>query len=470
MGYFVARVTGHDKDFTKVEGFLRMEFPNYIALAIPLFFILIAVEWVLSYWKRQESYRLNDAVNDLSLGSYSEIIGAFLKTIVFTGYLFIYEYASIFTIQFEWWWAWVLCFLFYDMQYYWAHRMSHTMNFLWATHIPHHQSEDFNLAVALRQGAFQGSFFWVFYLPLALVGFPPAMFIACAQLDTIYQFFIHTRGVGKLGPLEWVMNTPSHHRVHHGQNPKYIDKNHAGVFIIWDRMFGSFQEEEEEPVYGIVTPLRSWNPLWGTVHYWVQLGKTAKAAPHLSDKVKLWFMPPAWQPRGMPERPPRDEVAADTFKKFNPVLPAGLNSYIFVQFVVVLGASVAFLEMESTMSWLVKALFAAYLLFGLACIGGMFEAKRWVLSTELLRVVGTAVLFVALSMTGYGIGGNQHWILSALMVAFAAVSVPWLWRHRAVFRYDFGPLPDEAAYPDNGEHAAPAPVVDEAAVPEVEHP
>lgn len=436
-----------------------MDFPNYIAMAIPLFFLLIAVEWVLSYWTRQENYRLNDAVNDLSLGSYSEIIGAFLKTVVFGGYLFIYHNFRVFDIQFEWWWAWALCFLFYDMQYYWAHRMSHTMNFLWATHIPHHQSEDFNLAVALRQGGFQGMFFWIFYLPLAFVGFPPAMFVACAQLDTIYQFFIHTRMVGKLGPLEWVMNTPSHHRVHHGQNTKYIDKNHAGVFIIWDRMFGTFQEEEEEPVYGIVTPLRSWNPLWGTVHYWIHLGKTARVAPHWSDKAKLWFMPPAWQPRGMPTKPPREEVSAETFRKFNPVLPGGLNTYIFAHFVLVLGASVAFLQYQDTLPLVIKALFAAYLLFALVCIGGLFEAKRWVVSTEILRVVGTAALLATLSMTGAGIGGIHHWILTLSVAVIAGISVPWLLRYRTVFRHDFGPLPDAAAYP----HTAMPPAPDTAA-------
>jgi hypothetical protein len=141
-----------------------------------------------------------------------------------------------------------------------------------------------------------------------------------------------------------------------------------------------------------------------------------------------------------------------------------------VQFIVVLGASVAFLEYEASMPWVTKALFAAYLLLALACIGGMFEAKRWVLSTELLRVIGTAALFVSLSALGYGIGGEMHWALSTFAVAIAAVSAPWLWRYRAVFRYDFGPLPDEAAYPDNGHASAAPPPVEEEPVPEVEHP
>ena len=199
----------------------QLHLPNFILFAIPVFFLLIAVEWILSRFRDQEVYRLSDAINNLSLGSYDQIISAFLKTIVFSGYLYVFRQHALLGVPVRAWWAWVACFLLYDMMYYWAHRMSHERNLLWATHIPHHQSEEYNLAVALRQGAFQGAFFWVFYLPLALIGFPPVMFIAVAQLDTIYQFFIHTRLIGKLGPLEWFMNTPSHHRVHHAQNPKY---------------------------------------------------------------------------------------------------------------------------------------------------------------------------------------------------------------------------------------------------------
>ncbi len=437
---------------------------DYIQMAVPLFILLIIVEWVLSKWKKQEVYRLNDTVTDLSLGSYSEIVGALMKTLVFAGYYYIYENhrlfdgssAAWFNIENTMAWAWVACFFLYDHQYYWAHRMSHTMNFLWATHIPHHQSEEYNLSVALRQGAFQGAFFWVFYLPLAFIGFPPVMFIACAQLDTIYQFFIHTRLVGKLGFLEWFMNTPSHHRVHHAQNEKYIDKNHAGVFIIFDRFYGSFKEEEEEPVYGIVSPLRSFNPFWGTVHYWLQLWKLAGQTPYWRDKIQLWFMPPAWRPRGVPPKPPRDEVSNETFKKFNPVIPMGLNFYIFVHFIVLILATTFFTGAADDLPWLNKILFAGYLLFGLVCIGGMFEAKRWVMSTEIIRLAGTAVLFIALSASGNGLGGENHLALTALVAGFAASSIPWLLRYRKHFVNDWGLLPDEAAYPIGEGQAAKA--------------
>ena len=163
---------------------------------------------------------------------------------------------------------------------------------MWGSHIPHHQSEEYNLSVALRQGVFQGCFFWLFYLPLAFIGFPPALFILMASIDTLYQFWIHTRTIGKLGPLEWVLNTPSHHRVHHAKNPKYIDKNHAGILIIWDRLFGSFVPETEEPRYGIIKPLRSYNPLWINMHGWVEMWHALKRAPGILGKIKCIFGSP----------------------------------------------------------------------------------------------------------------------------------------------------------------------------------
>ena len=156
-----------------------------------------------------------------------------------------------------------MLFLGVDCAYYWFHRIAHEYNAPWAGHVVHHSSEDYNLAVALRQGTFQGLFSWVFYLPLALLGFPPAWFAAMTSFDLLYQFWIHTRAIGKLGPLEWVLNTPSHHRVHHARNPKYLDKNYAGTLIIWDRMFGTFQAEEEEPVYGLTKPLEQLEPALG---------------------------------------------------------------------------------------------------------------------------------------------------------------------------------------------------------------
>ncbi|MEO1083199.1 MAG: sterol desaturase family protein, partial [Acidobacteriota bacterium] len=243
-----------------------MEGINYIALSIPVFFLLIGVEWLVAHWRRRRVYRLNDALNDLHCGVLQQVLGVFIKVVVFGAYVWVYESARVASVPASATWGWVACFLLVDHQYYWFHRVSHESNLPWGAHIVHHSSEEYNLAVALRQGAFQQCFSWVFYLPIALLGFSPLIFLACSSFNTLYQFWIHTRLINKLGPLEWVLNTPSHHRVHHGCDEKYLDRNYAGVFIVWDRLYGSFQEEEEEPTYGITKPLRSWNPLWANVH------------------------------------------------------------------------------------------------------------------------------------------------------------------------------------------------------------
>ena len=219
---------------------------NLIHLAIPVFFLLIAVELVAARLLEKDVYRLSDSVSDLSCGILDQIVGVFLKTALFAGYVAVYDHFRLFSLPNDSVAAWVACFLGVDLFYYCSHRFSHEVNAGWATHIVHHQSEELNLAVALRQSAFGQIYTWIFYLPLALLGFPPLMFLTLNAANTLYQFWVHTRLIGKLGPMEWVFNTPSHHRVHHARNPQYIDKNHAGTLIVWDRLFGTFAEEKEE--------------------------------------------------------------------------------------------------------------------------------------------------------------------------------------------------------------------------------
>ena len=184
--------------------------------------------------------------------------------------------------------AQVLFFVYLDdFLYYWFHRLSHEINAFWAAHVVHHQSEEYNLAVALRQGTFQGVFSWVFYLPLAVLGFPPLVFLTVSSIDTLYQFWIHTRVIGRLGPLEWVLNTPSNHRVHHAKNPQYIDKNCGGALIIWDRMFGTYAAEVEPPVFGVLEmPTRPFNPFYLQLYLWRDLllqSFRRKSSPSLQE-------------------------------------------------------------------------------------------------------------------------------------------------------------------------------------------
>ena len=270
-----------------------------IVASIPLFFILIGIEILAARILDRRVYRFADSFADLGCGMIEQLLGVFVKVALFAAYLWLYANARLFDLPEQSWVVFAACFLGVDFLYYWFHRKSHEIGAFWAAHSVHHQSEEYNLSVALRQGAFQSFFSWVFYLPLAVLGFPPVVFITCSALNTLYQFWIHTRLIGKLGPLEWVFNTPSHHRVHHGRNPQYIDRNHAGVFIIWDRMFGSFvQETDEERIrYGIVKQLGTFNLLHSVFHEWIGIFKDVWSAPWNAKLGYIW-RPPGWSHDG----------------------------------------------------------------------------------------------------------------------------------------------------------------------------
>ncbi|HEY6548872.1 MAG TPA: sterol desaturase family protein [Vicinamibacteria bacterium] len=389
---------------------------NLIVLAIPVFFALIAVEVFWAWREEKSTYRLSDAVNDLSCGILEQVAGVFLKTAVFAGYLFVFERYRLLDIPSSSPLAWLLCWLGVDFFYYWFHRMSHEVNAGWAAHIVHHQSEDMNLAVALRQSVFQGAMSWVFYLPLALAGFPPAMFLAVSALNTLYQFWIHTRLIGKLGPLEWVLNTPSHHRVHHGRNPKYIDRNHAGSLIIWDRMFGTFQEEEEEPVYGITKPLASFNPVWANFHYWAELLRTAKGAARPLDRWRVFWKPPGWRPAdlGGYERAP--EVDAASYRKYDPEVPRRAGLYVFAQFVLVNLVASYFLHQQAALGTAPRVALALFIGVSVLCLGGLLDRRGWAVTAELGRLAAGA--------------GLAFWLLPPTAFALTAlgslVSAAWL--------------------------------------------
>ena len=324
--------------------------------------------------------------------------------------------------------AWLACWLGVDFFYYWFHRASHEINAGWAAHIVHHQSEDMNLAVALRQSVFQGAMSWVFYLPLALFGFPPAMFLTVSAVNTLYQFWIHTRLIGKLGPLEWVLNTPSHHRVHHGRNPKYIDRNHAGSLIIWDRMFGTFQEEEEEPVYGITKPLASSNPVWANLHYWADLWALARSTARPLDRLRVFAKPPGWRPPDLGGFEPAPEVDVATYSKYDPTTPRSLAVYVFAQFVLVNLLVAAFLYGQAALPGPTRVALALLIMASVLALGGLVDRRPWAIPSEVGRLLAGAALGVGLLPAApaaaalvLGLGGAA-WLLGIRTQAAPAVS------------------------------------------------
>jgi sterol desaturase/sphingolipid hydroxylase (fatty acid hydroxylase superfamily) len=276
-----------------------MTLPDPLIYAVPMFAVLIVAEMLRARKSDTVSYEAKDATASLMMGFGNTIARLLTGGISVAATLWVAQFA-IFDIGY-FWWAFVLCFFLEDLSYYWFHRISHECRWFWASHVVHHSSQHYNLSTALRQtwtGSVGGSF--LFWLPLALIGFPPPMVAFFSALSLIYQFWIHTEAINRLGPLEWVLNTPSHHRVHHATNPRYLDANYAGVLIIWDRMFGSFVEErdDEKPVYGIVANLTSFNPFRIAMHEWVGMGRDFVTARNWRERMAFLFGRPGWSADG----------------------------------------------------------------------------------------------------------------------------------------------------------------------------
>jgi len=276
--------------------------PDPVDYAIPGFIALVLAEMLVARAKNRRRYCPKDTLTSLMLGFGSGIAGILTAGAVFALATWTHQY-RLFDIGYIWW-AWPLCFVLDDLAYYAFHRSAHRVRWFWASHVIHHSSQHYNLSTALRQtwtGFFSLAF--LFRLPLFLLGFPPAMVFFCAGLNLIYQFWIHTEVVGRMPRwFEAVMNTPSHHRVHHATNPRYLDRNYAGVFIVWDRMFGTFTPEldEDRPRYGLVKNLGSFNLLWAAFHEWIGIARDLWAAPW-GTKLRYAFGPPGWSHDGSRE-------------------------------------------------------------------------------------------------------------------------------------------------------------------------
>lgn len=277
-----------------------MNLPSPVDLAIPAFVALILLEMLLVKRTGRGAYEWRDTGTSLTLGLGSTIAGALTAGAVFAIAMWVWQH-RLFDIPWTWW-AFVAAFVLDDLAYYVFHRSAHRVRWFWASHVIHHSSQHYNLSTALRQtwtGFLSASF--LFRLPLFLIGFPPAMVFFVAGLNLVYQFWIHTEQVRRLPRwVEAVMNTPSHHRVHHATNPRYLDRNYAGVFIVWDRLFGTFEPEHDAdpPRYGVIRNLPSFNPLWAAVHEWVGIARDVASARSPAELWGYCFGPPGWKPGG----------------------------------------------------------------------------------------------------------------------------------------------------------------------------
>lgn len=358
---------------------------NPIVLSIPIFFILIGVEILVERLSHRKLYRLPDSIANLSCGITSQLSGLFLRVLAVGVYELVFSTLAVTHLERNWIY-WTALFLLVDLAYYWAHRMSHEINLFWGGHVVHHQSEEYNLSVALRQSSFQVVWTFFFYLPLAVAGFETTDFLLISALNTLYQFWIHTETINRMGWLEYILNTPSHHRVHHGRDPKYIDKNHAGTLIIWDKMFGTFQEEEERPTYGITKPINSWNGVWANFSHYATMAEELKQIPSWGDKFRYLFNKPGWLPESMGGYRPAPAIDKAHYHKYDTPAPAVLSYYALFQYVICLAATAVFLFNQGGFSMAEKAIAAVLISISVVNCGVLFEGKRWVYTAEWLRI------------------------------------------------------------------------------------
>lgn len=378
---------------------------NPVILSIPIFLVLIGAEVIYDRIKNRRMYRLNDAVTNISCGIVEQITGLFAKVFTVAAYHLVYTQLALFEIP-NTWVFWLLAFLGVDFFYYWAHRMSHQVNFMWLGHVVHHQSEDYNLSVALRQSTFQKVFTFYFYFPLAVLGFPTEWFLLIAAYNLLYQFWIHTEVIGNLGPFEYIFNTPSHHRVHHGRDPKYIDKNHGGSLIIWDRLFGTFQKEEEVPTYGITKPTATFNAVYANFKPFQELWAEMKQLPGWKNKLMLAIKPPGWWPESMGgfRNPP--PVVKATYQKYDVAISKNESYYLFAQYLAVLGGTAWVLFNTTKFELPLQIGLAIVVIYGVMSLGLMFEKRKYAFWVELLRlIIFSGAIFALFSAAGAWIPG-----------------------------------------------------------------
>jgi len=402
---------------------------DLLALAVPFFLIAMLLEFTIDRVRKSGLYRANDAINSLSAGILSTTIGYFTRLLPLLAWGFVLENFALIDMPLAWFDAsprgialWIVAALAWDFCYYWFHRYSHEISILWAAHAVHHQSEEYNLSTALRQTSSGFLFGWIFYLPLFLIGFPLEILITVNAVNLIYQFWVHTQIVRRLGVLDYVVVTPSNHRVHHAQNERYIDKNYGGMFIIWDRMFGTFEDErEDEPVvFGVRKALANWNPFWANLQVYDYLLFDSVRTARWKDKLGVWFKRTGWRPADVEQRHPKRLTDIVTFEKFDPPITGRMHAYVLAQFLVALVGALVIAEMFVTAGASSVAIPCVMLWLQLYTLGVINEGRAVAARLEVLR------LLVSIPVCTAGLQATSTWeadTLWPLAISYVAISL-----------------------------------------------
>ncbi len=411
-GRSLAPVTG--RAYNAASG-SREESLNVIVYAIPVFVAMMAVEFGIGLATGRNVYRLNDAVGSLTAGILSQISGVFMLALSVGIYVLVYDHLALFTLPAGDWRVWVGALIAYDFFYYWNHRIDHEVGLFWAAHVVHHQSDHFNLSTALRQPSTGVLLGWIFYLPMAVAGVPPVVFVAVGLIDLLYQFWIHTELVGSLGWFDRIFASPSNHRVHHGVNDRYLDRNYGGILILWDRLFGTFEPEAEKPVFGVRGGLGTFDPLWANLSYYATMADLSRRTRDWRAKIKVWFAPPGWIPPDLRSAGPNTPFDPAAVEVYDPPIGQGDAILILAALVGMIGATAAFLLAAPKLplaNGLVVLVSLATALWGM---GRLLDRRISLL--ESLYVFGAAATCAAYSLEAPGVERLAKPAALALLIA-----------------------------------------------------
>ena len=403
-----------------------MDSSIFITYAVPVFFLMIGIEFIFGVIKGTNNYRLNDSIAAISLGLISRLpplLNLGIQGVVWT---YVATNLNMSLMPKDSWVTWVIAFLFYDLCYYWMHRMSHEVKVLWASHVVHHQGEEFNLSTALRQTSSGWLWKWIFYIPMFMVGIPGEVFFTVAAINLLYQFWVHTEHIKTLGALELIFITPSNHRIHHAQNPEYIDANYGGVFIIWDRIFGTYIPEKDDlkPIYGTVKPLRSWNPIWSNLEIYHQMIRDTIHTKTLKNKIKVWFSSTRWRPEDVYENFPHVTNDLEDFEKYDPDANRTTKFFTSVQFIINSSISTIIIFTIADQSYLQSCMLAIMLVASTTLVTSIIENKKWGYQSELARSIFTILLFAFEIFDPNLLASQVFFYQSIFSIAFIAVYLP----------------------------------------------
>ena len=384
---------------------------SIITFAVPVFFLMIIIEYCYGRFVGKDTYRLNDTFTSISLGMisrYPTMLNLGVQSLIF---VYIGKYLNVGLLSMKNPLTWIIAFLLYDLSYYWMHRLHHEIKILWATHSVHHHGEDYNLATALRQTSTGWLWKWIFYMPMIILGVPGEVFVTVAGINLVYQFWVHTEHIGHLGFLEKIFITPMNHGIHHAKNKEYIDANYGGVFIIWDRMFGTYTARlaDVTPVYGTVSALKSFNPIWANTQVYTNMIKDTIKTKKLSDKIKIWYSRTYWRPEDcIEEKDPKE-----FYIKYDPIITSDIKVFSFFQmlFTIIVSGSVLFFLAQFSYNEIIAFAVSITLLSSLTAT--LLQGKRYmyfvivcfsilgIFSIEFLGILNSTLLPTQLLMSQF---------------------------------------------------------------------